>query len=145
MSRFTLPAALLAISLCLPAPAQDKEKPLPKDIPSLKALAEKGDARAQTKLGQMYAKGEGVLEDDVEAVKWFRKAALQGGAAEIPPRRTLRRSSSSRPCGSRNQRVYETVMIASVEVVRPRELETVPGRIFAGHRSQVLGSLWRAS
>ena len=28
----------------------------------------------------MYAKGEGVPEDDAEAVKWFRKAAEQGDA-----------------------------------------------------------------
>jgi TPR repeat protein len=28
----------------------------------------------------MYAKGEGVPEDDAEAVKWYRKAAEQGNA-----------------------------------------------------------------
>ena len=28
----------------------------------------------------MYAKGEGVPEDDAEAMKWFRKAAEQGDA-----------------------------------------------------------------
>ena len=29
----------------------------------------------------MYAKGRGVAQDDVQAVKWFRKAALQGNAS----------------------------------------------------------------
>ena len=43
--------ALLALCLCLPLMGADKEKPLPKDIPSLKVLAEKGDARAQNELG----------------------------------------------------------------------------------------------
>ena len=45
-----------------------------------KAFAEKGDAKAQTSLGFMYQYGEGVLKDDKEAVKWFRKAAEQGNA-----------------------------------------------------------------
>ncbi len=35
---------------------------------------------AQFNLGLMYEKGEGVLEDDKEAVEWYRKAALQGYA-----------------------------------------------------------------
>lgn len=37
--------------------------------------AENGDARAQTILGDMYAKGFGVNKDEAEAVKWYRKAA----------------------------------------------------------------------
>ena len=45
-----------------------------------KPLAEQGDAVAQFYLGVMYANGEGVLEDDKEAVKWFKLAAEQGYA-----------------------------------------------------------------
>ena len=30
----------------------------------------------------MYANGEGVSQDDVEAVKWYRNAAEQGDAGE---------------------------------------------------------------
>ena len=44
-------------------------------------LAEQGDAEAQFNLGLMYANGEGVPEDDVQAAFWFRKAAEQGDAA----------------------------------------------------------------
>ncbi len=40
--------------------------------------AEKGNAIAQSDLGIMYTRGDGVEKDDVEAVKWFRKAAEQG-------------------------------------------------------------------
>jgi len=58
----------------------DKEKPLPKDIPSLKVLAEKGDARAQNELGLKYHIGQGVKKNPKEAVKWIRKAAEQGYA-----------------------------------------------------------------
>ncbi len=39
-----------------------------------------GDAEAQSNLGVMYTKGEGVPQDATEAVKWFRKAADQGDA-----------------------------------------------------------------
>ena len=43
-----------------------------------KAKAEKGDAEAQVNLGLMYANGSGVVKDEAEAVKWYRKAAEQG-------------------------------------------------------------------
>jgi len=42
--------------------------------------AEQGFANAQYNLGVMYANGEGVPEDDKQAVKWFRLAAEQGNA-----------------------------------------------------------------
>ena len=40
--------------------------------------AERGFAFAQYDLGEMYAIGEGVLEDRAEAVKWYRWTAEQG-------------------------------------------------------------------
>ncbi len=43
-------------------------------------LAEQGQARAQVNLGLMYEKGQGVPQDDAEAVKWYRLAAEQGAA-----------------------------------------------------------------
>ena len=42
--------------------------------------AEQGYATAQFNLGVMYANGEGVPEDDAEAVRWYRLAAEQGYA-----------------------------------------------------------------
>ena len=41
-------------------------------------LAEQGDGRAQFNLGIMYDRGNGVAEDDKQAVYWYRKAAEQG-------------------------------------------------------------------
>jgi TPR repeat protein len=41
----------------------------------LHPLAEKGDSRAQVELGRMFARGRGTSPDDVEAVRWYRKAA----------------------------------------------------------------------
>jgi uncharacterized protein len=50
------------------------------DFDDTKALAEQGEASAQYNLGIMYANGEGVPENDAEAVKWYRLAAEQGYA-----------------------------------------------------------------
>lgn len=47
---------------------------------TLKSMAEKGNTRAQSHLGVMYYKGQGVPKDYQEAVKWFSKAAQQGYA-----------------------------------------------------------------
>jgi TPR repeat protein len=46
----------------------------------LRPLANQGNADAQANVGLMYATGQGVQRDDVEAVKWFRMAAEQGVA-----------------------------------------------------------------
>jgi uncharacterized protein len=43
-------------------------------------LAMQGNAVAQSNLGVMYANGQGVPQDDTEAVKWYRLAANQGDA-----------------------------------------------------------------
>ena len=40
----------------------------------------KGHAGAQYNLGFMYANSQGVPQDDVEAVRWYRLAADQGHA-----------------------------------------------------------------
>ena len=69
--------ALLALYLCLPVTGAEKAKPLPKDIPSLTELAEKGDANAQNELGVRHYSGQGVKKNFNEALKWFTKAAAQ--------------------------------------------------------------------
>ena len=45
-----------------------------------RTLAEQGHAGAQGALGHMYYYGEGVPQDDRQAVFWYRKAAEQGHA-----------------------------------------------------------------
>jgi TPR repeat protein len=42
--------------------------------------AEQNHPLAQTNLGKMYEKGEGVAKDDAQAVSWYRRAAEQGNA-----------------------------------------------------------------
>ena len=51
-----------------------------KKLAGLAKRAEQGDASAQSALGQMYYKGEGVPEDTAKAIEWFEKAAAQGHA-----------------------------------------------------------------
>ena len=41
-------------------------------------LAKQGDANAQFNLGQMYRRGQGVVQNNKTAVKWYRLAAEQG-------------------------------------------------------------------
>ena len=48
------------------------------DFEETKRLAEQGNVIDQFNLGVMYANGEGVPENDVEAVRWYRLAAEQG-------------------------------------------------------------------
>jgi TPR repeat protein len=50
-------------------------------LKDLKRNAEQEDARAQYRLGRKYEYGDGVRENTVKAVKWYRKAAEQGLAA----------------------------------------------------------------
>ena len=58
-------------------------------------------------LGVGYAKGQGVAQDDAEAMRWFRMAAEQGdearsstSALRTPRARAWRRTMSPRICGS---------------------------------------------
>jgi len=49
-------------------------------LKDLRTCAEQGNAIAQGTLGFKYSVGNGVPEDDAEAVRWFRLAAEQGNA-----------------------------------------------------------------
>ena len=70
-------AAVVAVALDIaPLPAQDTP-----DIDDVRQAAEQGLAMAQYNLGYRYANGRGVLEDDAEAVRWYRIAAEQGLAS----------------------------------------------------------------
>ena len=46
----------------------------------VRVRAERGDAKAQCFLGESYHFGFGIAKNDVQAVKWWRKAAEQGDA-----------------------------------------------------------------
>ncbi|MDA8703246.1 hypothetical protein N9M30_04760, partial [Pseudomonadales bacterium] len=78
MKKLTL--ATLLIFSCATAWAADFDKGLAAAeagdyttaLAEWKPLAEQGDATAQFNLALMYDNGQGVIEDDKEAVKWYR-------------------------------------------------------------------------
>jgi TPR repeat protein len=45
----------------------------PEKIDALRARAEAGDTEAQYDLGVRYANGDGVPQNDAEAVRWYRR------------------------------------------------------------------------
>jgi uncharacterized protein len=49
-------------------------------LKAVRQRAEQGDAAAQWNLGFMYSSGQGLPQDDGQAVEWYRKAAEQGNA-----------------------------------------------------------------
>lgn len=50
----------------------------PATVKRLKYLAEEGEPRAQFDLGYLYDKGQGVPQNDQEALRWYLMAAEQG-------------------------------------------------------------------
>ncbi len=44
-------------------------------------LAQRGNALAQFRMGEMYSEGEGVQKDEKEGLRWYRLAAEQGNAS----------------------------------------------------------------
>jgi len=75
---FPLASTLRAFSQ-LPSDEVDEQRPskLP-DLASVIQLAEPGDAAAQFRLGQAYTHGQGVMKNDVEALRWWTKASEHG-------------------------------------------------------------------
>ncbi len=76
------PLASLLLLLFLLLPASLVQSAEPSDaanlFASIQPLAERGDTNAQYNLALLYAKGNGVPQDYVEARKWHLKAAEQG-------------------------------------------------------------------
>jgi uncharacterized protein len=68
---------MLASSVAVVQLAAQQTKADQKPIEEVKAKAEAGDAESEVELGLRYEQGKGVAKDEVEAVKWFRKAAEQ--------------------------------------------------------------------
>ena len=81
-----LVAVLVSISTACTESDQVQAQPTPSELyelplDELRPLAEQGDVGAQTTLGLRYMIGDGVPQDDTEAVRWYRLAATQGHAA----------------------------------------------------------------
>ena len=51
------------------------------DLAKLESAAKSGDAEAENSLGNVYYYGEGVPQDSMTAITWWKKAAAHGGRA----------------------------------------------------------------
>ena len=99
---FTL---LLASSVAVGQLAAQQTKADQKPIEEVKAKAEAGDAESQVELGFRYEQGKGVAQDQVEAVKWFRKAGrmwMMPGSRGHPIRNESRNFNED--CGGQTRR-----------------------------------------
>ena len=65
-----------ALDICL----NSEREPVVR-VEACRTAAEQGLASAHLYLGNMYASGRGVPQDDAEAVKWYRLATEQGLAS----------------------------------------------------------------
>ena len=72
------PLCIWAVANKMPSNFDEKEKLFSDILKDIIRLAEDKDPFAQCNLGLMYNYGNGVKEDEKEAVKWYRKAAEQG-------------------------------------------------------------------
>ena len=85
--RFVIALALLIVCLAAPAWADFKSGEIAYHrhdyataLREWQPLAKQGHAVAQYNLGLLYANGQGVPKDDVQARQWYEKAAAQGHA-----------------------------------------------------------------
>lgn len=62
-----------------PANAADAQDPAV--VAGLLRRAQAGDADAQLRVGQAYALGRGLRQDDAQAAAWYARSAAQGNAA----------------------------------------------------------------
>jgi hypothetical protein len=63
-----------------PVSPEKQSQEVDMDAAAIRQRAERGDAKAQRSLGDMYRMGDGVPQDMAQALAWYRKAADQGDA-----------------------------------------------------------------
>jgi TPR repeat protein len=83
--NIAIPAAVVALAASAITwqiyEGKTAERKLDERVKSCRASAELGDAKGENCLGYIYHHGEGVPQDDAEALRWYRKAADQGSAS----------------------------------------------------------------
>ena len=85
MNKQMIPAILISIMIAIPAYANDFQEGLDaihetnykKALEKLMPLADSGHAAAQYNIGVMHEWGNGVLQDNSQALKWYKRSAVQ--------------------------------------------------------------------
>ena len=80
---------------------------------AVRLMAEQGNVAAQSSLGMMYAQGEGVPRDEVEALVWFTLAA-HAGDADANRNREIAESRIG-PAGVQAARLRSETIAAAIE------------------------------
>ncbi len=75
--RFPIALVLSTICLAVAACSDDQVDMYASALRELRPLAEQGDATSQYNLGVLYANGQGVPKDYVQARQWYEQAATQ--------------------------------------------------------------------
>ena len=98
-----IPFLLLLTLFTLAAPTADfgsamglyQKGDYPAAMKEFTELAGHGDADSQFILGDMYAKGQGVTQDNVQACKWYEIASLNGARGAPAARDALKNKMSA--------------------------------------------------
>tara|TARA_B110000438_G_scaffold246346_1_gene247862 strand:+ start:59 stop:538 length:480 start_codon:yes stop_codon:yes gene_type:complete len=85
MNKPMIPAILISIIMAIPTYANDFQEGLDaihetnykKALEKLMPLADSGHAAAQYNIGVMHEWGNGVLQDNSQALKWYKRSAVQ--------------------------------------------------------------------
>jgi TPR repeat protein len=73
--------ALTGLFACTQAPPAGQSAADIAAVGAYRQAADRGNAKAQTQLGEAYYRGRGVPQDYAQALVWYRKAADQGDVA----------------------------------------------------------------
>lgn len=88
-------------------------------LQELMQLAEAGDVDAQFILGRMYARGAGVIQDFVEAYKWYNLAAAGGQRLAPAARDALGERMSAEQLASAQDRARDWRPLSQERVATP--------------------------
>lgn len=91
-----------------------------------KKLAAQGDADAQYMLGYMYAVGRGVIQDYIEAHKWFNLAASRGNSDALKARTSVERKMTPEQISKAQQKARDwTPQRYQAPLLTAKELQSV--------------------
>ena len=99
--------------------AESSHKQAVKPVNILKELetcAQAGDAKCQFTLGRMYATGDGVRQDTQEALRWYRRSALQKNPHALAAMAIAYRDGH----GVQMHRIYASVLMSTAATIDKR-------------------------
>lgn len=84
-------------------------------VSDIRSGAELGDAKAQAKLGDIYASGQGLPQDDVQALTWMDIAVAAGAGEAAPHRDDLKSRMTTVQQAEAERRVRQWILSHAAE------------------------------